>query len=86
MGKRSLSFCSAHQIPDKDCDICNMSKVDVDEKESMDSYECPKCKSENTYCINDFLEYAIEYRKCEDCDCNYEVEYEMTVKEIRIRK
>ena len=51
---------------------------------NMDSYECPNCKSEETYCVNDFMERAVEYRKCEDCDCNYEVQYEMTVKDIKI--
>ena len=46
---------------------------------------CPKCKSEDTFCINDFLEYALEYRECEECGCKYEVHYETIVKEIKIR-
>lgn len=47
---------------------------------------CPKCESENTFCVNDFLEYALELRECEDCDCQYEVKYEMIIKEIKIKK
>ena len=50
----------------------------------MNHLECPNCKREETYCVNDFLEYAMEYRKCKVCGCKYEVKYEMTVKEIKV--
>lgn len=46
---------------------------------------CPKCNSHSTFCINDFLEY-LKIRQCEYCGCQYEVEYEMQVKEIRIKE
>lgn len=51
----------------------------------MNEIECPICKSEETFCVNDFMEYALEYRECEECGCKYEVHYELKVKEIKIR-
>ena len=52
----------------------------------MNAVLCPKCKGENTFCVNDFLEYALEIRECEDCNTIYEIVYDMVVKEIRIKK
>jgi hypothetical protein len=31
------------------------------------------------------MEYALEYRECEDCGCKYEVHYKLTVMEIKIK-
>jgi Zn ribbon nucleic-acid-binding protein len=51
----------------------------------MNAIECPKCKSEETFCVNDFMEYALELRECENCGCKYEVHYKLIVKDIKIK-
>lgn len=51
----------------------------------MNPLMCPNCHRDNTFCANDFLECALEYRECEDCGCKYEVKYELTVKEIKMK-
>lgn len=48
----------------------------------MDALKCPKCKSENTYQVQDWL--GEELRECEDCGCEYTVTYKLKISKIKI--
>lgn len=52
----------------------------------VETTDCPRCQSDDTYMMNDFLQKASELRKCENCGCEYEVIYDMQIKEIKINK
>lgn len=45
---------------------------------------CPSCKSGDTYQEQDWV--GKELRHCESCGTNYEVEYELEIKKIKIVK
>lgn len=51
----------------------------------LDERVCPKCKSEETFNVNDFLEFGYSVRECEDCGCSYMVYFTTIVTKIEIR-
>lgn len=54
--------------------------------DELNAVVCPSCRSEETYCINDFLQASLELRACEGCNCQYQVKYKMQVEDIKIIK
>lgn len=49
----------------------------------LDATICPKCKSEETYCSQDWL--GKELRECEECGCLYQVDYDIKVQKITVK-
>lgn len=51
----------------------------------LDVTICPKCGNEDTYQMQEWL--GREYRQCEneECKCIYIIEYDLKVRNIRIK-
>lgn len=58
--------------------------TDAEGEMEMDATECPSCKSDETYSVQDWL--GKDYRECETCGCLYMVVYDIKVREITISK
>lgn len=64
--------------------IDGISKMELSVGEKQpDTTICPKCKSEETFQSQDWL--GREIRECEDCGCEYEINYELKVRSITIK-
>lgn len=50
----------------------------------MNVSTCPVCNSDETYQEQDWL--GKELRHCERCETNYEVVYDLKVKEVKIKR
>ncbi|GAB6429335.1 hypothetical protein [Bacillus cereus] len=73
-------------VQDDKCYCCKQCAEDDADKKWVDVTICPKCKGEDTYMVQEWL--GREMRQCENEDCNsiYEVEYNLKLRKITIKK
>lgn len=59
-------------------------EADYNKRLMMDTTVCPDpdCASDETYSVNDFLDFGFEIRECETCNKQYKISFTTLVNKI----